>query len=257
MKRAIIGLYTLLFVFATFIAVPQSSQACSCAQKPSVAEELERKTAIFAGKVVKISGPHLGFFSSTADPVTVTFAVSAVWKGEAQAELNVNTPISDSSCGFSFEMSREYLVYASSTGSGKYTTMLCDGTKLLSGAAEDLTVLGTGEKPIVHSYSLKHLGGIPPLIYVAVAISFATALFLCYWGIQMGYGFYLTRTYIHNMSDIHKRKEQEVIPSKEDLGAKRNGEKLGKRMGAGLISFAAAAGIAVMVYVLLMNIYTN
>ncbi|SFL75330.1 hypothetical protein SAMN03159341_109151 [Paenibacillus sp. 1_12] len=257
MKRGLIGLYTLLFVFATFIAVPQPSQACSCAKKPSVQEELERKSAIFAGKVIKLSGPRLGFFNSSADPLTVTFAVSTVWKGETRAELNVSTPMSDSSCGYSFEMNREYLVYASSDGSGKHTTMLCDGTKLLSGSADDLAVLGSGNKPIAQSYSLKPVGGIPLFILVSMAMAFVLAFMLCFWGIQIGYGLYLTRKYIHGLQDINQRLRHGEQSSKIDFVVRRTGKKRGLRMGAGLISIAAAAAIAAIVYILLMNMYTS
>ncbi|MCU6793924.1 hypothetical protein OB236_17615 [Paenibacillus sp. WQ 127069] len=257
MKRGLVGLYTLLFVFATFIAVPQPSQACSCAKKPSVQEELQRKTAIFAGKVVKLSEPHTGFFSSSADPVTVTFAVSNVWKGEVRAELNVNTPISGSSCGYSFEMNREYLVYASSDGTGKQTTMLCDGTKPLSGSADDLAVLGAGEKPPALTHSFAPVGGIPLFIYVSVVVSFVVALLLCFWGIQIGYGIYLSRKYIRELPDIRKSMDQGELPSEVEFVVKLSREKMGKRIGVGLISIAAAAIIAAIVYALLMSMYTS
>lgn len=64
--------------------------ACSCAPLPSPQESLEKSTAVFAGKVTGIDIPNRIIISS-ADPVSVTFNVSEIWKGPDYKTLVVTT----------------------------------------------------------------------------------------------------------------------------------------------------------------------
>jgi hypothetical protein len=136
-------LMCILFSIIPF-ALPTTSYACSCAPPPSVEEALQQKTAVFSGKVINMK-EYKKFWGSSADPVEILFEVTGAWKGVKQSEVIVNTEISSASCGYNFEMNKEYLVYAYGDEYG-LKTGLCERTKLISAAADDLAVLGEGDQ---------------------------------------------------------------------------------------------------------------
>ena len=69
--------------FAWFLASPGQAHACKCAVPGTPAEELEKFSAVFAGRVVSVRHSYdLNAASYTPDDrTTVGFEVSAVWKG--------------------------------------------------------------------------------------------------------------------------------------------------------------------------------
>lgn len=138
----IVSILTLLFAFNT---VP--AWACSCAPPPPPGEARDGSAAVFAGQVIAIEapGPINGVISS-ADPVKVTLQVSQVWKGPLSNTLVVTTARDSASCGYSFDLSSEYLVYAYDS-EGALNTNLCSRTAPLQSAGEDLNVLGEGATP--------------------------------------------------------------------------------------------------------------
>jgi len=122
--------------------------ACSCAPSPSVAASVSSAVAVFSGKVMKVDAPQ-GQVVSSADPVTVTFAVQKVWKGAAEPQLVVITALDSASCGYNFELGQEYLVYADrNEGPGAALSVnLCSRTTILPQAQSDLAALGEGQLP--------------------------------------------------------------------------------------------------------------
>lgn len=122
--------------------------ACSCAPSPSVAASLSSAAAVFSGKVTKVDAPQ-GQVISSADPVTVTFAVQKVWKGATESQLVVTTALDSASCGYNFELGQEYLVYADQNdGAGAALSVnLCSRTTILPQAQGDLAALGEGQTP--------------------------------------------------------------------------------------------------------------
>jgi hypothetical protein len=135
--------------------------ACSCAPPGTPIQELNRSGAVFAGKVVAIdapsnlpilttSFPFINFLSSSADPVSVTFDVSDVWKGPAYRQLVVTTVRDSASCGYPFQVGETYLVYATEQGA-ELTTNLCSRTNSISQAQSDLVALGPGTAPTLDS----------------------------------------------------------------------------------------------------------
>ncbi|WP_409973740.1 hypothetical protein [Bacillus sp. Bva_UNVM-123] len=141
-----------ILVFVIFIPLfnylPNTSFACDCVEPYPVKDELNRSSAVFSGKVVKIEDENKNkLFQSSADPIAVQFEVKETWKGLNQKQILVYTERSSASCGYEFDLNNEYLVFAMEVD-GQLKVSLCSRTKLLSAAASDFQELGKGEKPI-------------------------------------------------------------------------------------------------------------
>ena len=83
---------------------------------------------------------------SSVDPVQITFSVSDVWKGQVGETFAITTPRDSASCGASFTLGADYLVYAYE-GENGLETNLCSRTTQLSADLEDLTALGVSSVP--------------------------------------------------------------------------------------------------------------
>lgn len=119
--------------------------ACSCMEQ-TTKEHLDSSQAVFTGKVLRIDEFHPSFpLISSSDPLTITFQTDTVWKGQPEKIIKVNTALESASCGYPFELSKKYLVYAYSSDQ-VLTTGLCSGTKPFDLAAADFRQLGAGIK---------------------------------------------------------------------------------------------------------------
>lgn len=130
----------------------EQSHACSCVPLGTPSEALERSGAVFAGRVVSMEVNR--FMSSGADPVTIEFDVKTVWKGPVSRTMRLTTPVLEASCGYTFVIGVEYLVY-SWDGS---EVNLCSRTQPLWEARDDLTELGDGQ-PLAPSVTPHTPGG--------------------------------------------------------------------------------------------------
>lgn len=164
----------LLIMGIPLISSPSTAYACSCAPPPSVEEELERKTAVFSGKVIEISGPNNKILRSSADPVAVLLEVDTIWKGINASQVMISTAESSASCGFNFDLNTEYLVYAYGE-EDDLQTGLCERTTLLSSASDDLSILGEGKTPSEQVNLLQQDSFISPYIWI-LAVTFFIAL---------------------------------------------------------------------------------
>ena len=137
--------------FAWFLASPGQVHACKCAVPATPAEELEKFSAVFTGRVVSVRHSYdLNAASYTPDDrTTVGFEVSTVWKGTVHEDMLITTPPTGGSCGFTFAEGEEYVVYAddSAYGDDGYTVGICSRTALLRQAQADLDALGEGRAP--------------------------------------------------------------------------------------------------------------
>ena len=124
---------------------PGQVHACKCAQPGTPSEELEKFSAVFAGRAVSIQHSYDPKAASVSpeDRTTVGFEVSAVWKGTVHEDMYITTPPTGGSCGFTFIDGEEYIVYAD----GGYTVGICSRTALLGQAQADLDALGEGHTP--------------------------------------------------------------------------------------------------------------
>lgn len=106
------------------------ASACSCVGATD-AESADRADAIFTGTLTGTATPKRS--GSSTDPVTYTFAVSRVYKGEVATSQPVGSVISGASCGLELDGTGPFLVFASATEDGNppLTANLCGGTRPL------------------------------------------------------------------------------------------------------------------------------
>jgi hypothetical protein len=102
------------------------ADACSCVQQTG-AQQAARADVVFRGTVTVIEAPITGLVISSADPMSIRFAVDAVYKGDATRTYWVSTERSDASCGFEFLVGRQYTVFARVFGD-RVRTDICSGT---------------------------------------------------------------------------------------------------------------------------------
>lgn len=144
-RSPIMMLLCITLIFMALLTVrPSVTYACSCVVPDEPLVALEKSTAVFAGRVVKMKEPK-GIIISSADPVKVTFEVDSSWKGVEENKVTLTTALSSASCGFEFVDGESYLVYAYARekgGSEDLMAGLCSRTVLLSSAGEDLKELG-------------------------------------------------------------------------------------------------------------------
>jgi hypothetical protein len=126
------------------IFLPSEVLACSCVKPLSVEEQMSHSDTVFVGRVLEVE-------ASKANTKAVRFEVSEIWKGAEEAQIIIYTGSGGGDCGISFTEGTEYLVYAqTSTMYGDkelLVTIICDRTRPLIQANEDLTVLGEGKEP--------------------------------------------------------------------------------------------------------------
>ncbi len=141
MKKILSSLGLLILMVGMVSHIPRA-RACSCIQPEPPAVAAEKSAAVFAGRVTDIDPPAV--MTSTLDENKITFDVSRTWKGVDRSPVYIYSSGSSASCGYEFEVGKEYLVYAYEN-EGRLSTGLCTRTALLADAAEDVVALGAGE----------------------------------------------------------------------------------------------------------------
>jgi len=132
-----------LMLAGTMFLYPDHSYACSCASL-TPQEAYEIADIVFAGRVYEVNNPSAGAkIQSSASLVQNSFEVKEVWKGALDWTVDIRAAQSTASCGYVFAVDEEYLVYAIDRGDW-LETGLCNRTKPLSQADEDLRFLGAG-----------------------------------------------------------------------------------------------------------------
>lgn len=106
-------IYIPLFLAVLIVASAERSYACSCVVTPEplkkqIQNSYSGADAVFSGEVVEIKESPTDKYS-----VIVKFKVADSWKGELSQEIMVTTAKDSAMCGYSFEVGKKYLVYAS------------------------------------------------------------------------------------------------------------------------------------------------
>lgn len=142
-NRLLVGLSSLIWI----LFAVDAPFACTCFTRP-VLESFDRAPLVFRGVVLDGRGPrpHSNGLSYGSDPSSFRFHVLEVWKGEAPDTLRVCTASSGASCGYSFELGGEYLVYvadreAAALNDCEAWTSLCSRTQQVSRARGECLLL--------------------------------------------------------------------------------------------------------------------
>ena len=96
----LIRILAVILLVTTVAAWPvETALACSCVPRDP-GPMLEQADAAFIGRVVSYIDPPMDGVWSSSDPVTYTFAVESVAKGDLSAFVQVVSAFSGASCGF-------------------------------------------------------------------------------------------------------------------------------------------------------------
>ena len=116
------------------------SVACTCMHlKGDPAGAFTTGSAVFSGKVLKITEGKSSPPATDLKELTVKFRVEKSWKLIRKDEVMVFTVNTSSLCGFPFTVGESYLVYA--RGGNKLYTDICTRTVHVMGAKQDLEYL--------------------------------------------------------------------------------------------------------------------
>ena len=148
MKRVMPFFVLIFMVILVTGSFPSVTSACSCAELPSAASELERSKAVFSGKVLDINEKRSsqGYITKS-----VRFEVTKTYKGVEQSQIIITTGQGGGDWGFNFTEGQEYLVFANDSdiyGAKALVTGICDRTNYLTALKEDLPILGAGKPPV-------------------------------------------------------------------------------------------------------------
>lgn len=101
----------------------EKAYACSCAMFEGYADALETSSHVLDATVVAVK-------EKNQQELDVTLSVAAVWKGEAEHEMQVVTASNSASCGYHFEAGKRYAVFANAYD-GELHVSLCSATSEL------------------------------------------------------------------------------------------------------------------------------
>lgn len=143
--RRVLGAIVVLLAGGLAGLVGPSSPACACScMAVTEKEAFDRATTVFSATLVHRDGQVDG--RPSTDPVTMKFAVDAVYKGDVSAVQEIETAMSSASCGLEIPVGARYLVHARPAEDGlTLQTTLCDGNRELDGTP---VVAGVPAKPI-------------------------------------------------------------------------------------------------------------
>ncbi len=141
---------TLLIALAALggLLAPSIAAACSCAPPPAADVALANSGVVFEGTVIGLPAPPPeGSRQGGPGKVEYRFSVMQFWKGSPGMEVRVFTNSSGAACGRKYKKGESYLIYAQLSEEATISDNICSRTRLLSGAAEDLKILGPGTAP--------------------------------------------------------------------------------------------------------------
>ena len=162
-------------VFALLMFLQIDALACRCVVDPDQTLEqkinahLKNAKAVFSGEVREIYPSFFGQNIPRKD-ILVKIRVDESWKEILPEEINIVTD--SSSCGYSFEKGKSYLVFANSSDEYGLTTAKCLPNKELENATEELKILGEGkrEKTVCPTINLSsRIEGLPNNTWIYTA----------------------------------------------------------------------------------------
>lgn len=151
MGKRFVWIATFFVILGALQAIaPSTALACSCVPPPPPQEALAQSEAVFSGKVVSITTEEIPGAEGTGllRRRAVVLEVASAWKGVSSLQITIRTAFDSAGCGYDFVEGERYLVYTYKAAEGEsLETGLCNRTKALADANEDLVALGPGSLP--------------------------------------------------------------------------------------------------------------
>lgn len=138
------GALLLTFAFAVGgMSDPTPAYACSCVSSSGDVAYADRADAVFVGRLVATQQPTPN--TSSLDPKILTFAVSAVYKGEVGEKQDIVTAVESASCGLELSGPGPHLIFARALpwqqepapAEDQLIADLCGGSRSVTVAAPD------------------------------------------------------------------------------------------------------------------------
>jgi hypothetical protein len=138
MKRLVVASTLSL---AAFMFAPREVHACSCMKTPPALEAARGVDVVFHGKLVSVREvPASGQYG--LDTKIFTFDVVRTFKGQLDAQVNVETAAESAACGRAYgDPGSEWLIYARVDDQGRTRDGLCSRTMAIDAAAADIAEL--------------------------------------------------------------------------------------------------------------------
>ena len=131
-------LLLVVFLASSFVVMASTQAlACSCIPPRPDDKAIKDAAAVFTGTVIDIEDDvEIGF-----DPVTWTFAVDTVYKGDVAETQEIETHTQSAACGLVFKEEKRYAVFAHEGGAGGgsgdgLATNSCENTRPLAEGKE-------------------------------------------------------------------------------------------------------------------------
>lgn len=131
-----LGLAVLGLMLPAWMSAP--ADACQCHDVPTVLEAAESSDLIFVGTVLSVVSVR--YESGQFVRQRVMLRVDEGLKNASMSRYALDTPAPES-CGYPFEIGRQYFVYASAFREG-FTTSLCGRTRPVAWAGDDRHAMG-------------------------------------------------------------------------------------------------------------------
>lgn len=135
---------------AFYLMIPGKGVACDCMNAGPPCKAFKDTPNVFTGRVTKISTIQVRLQNADEYPQhLVQLQIERSYRGqEGRSTVEVVTGDGGGDCGFSFREGNEYLVYAyPHPATGKLYTGICQRTRLLSDASEDLEYFEKKDDP--------------------------------------------------------------------------------------------------------------
>ncbi|HEV2663887.1 MAG TPA: hypothetical protein VG324_03205, partial [Blastocatellia bacterium] len=144
----------LLLILISVAAFEETGLACSCAGSEGPSAAYRSAKAVFLGSAVErtpqtrkigvypVSGKNAGKREEIeVEGYSVTFEIEETFKGLKGKSVKIATDAGGGSCGYYFEVGKEYLVYAYGASEDSLRTNICTRTRSASKAQDDLGLL--------------------------------------------------------------------------------------------------------------------
>jgi len=139
-----------MVVAGVYLMAPRMAVACDCANAGPPCKAFQATPNVFAGRVTNISTIRVKLQNGDDYPqLLVLLQIDRNYRGqEGKSTVEIVTGDGGGDCGFSFQQGKRYLVYAyPHPATGKLYTGICQRTRLLSEAGEDLEYLARKDDP--------------------------------------------------------------------------------------------------------------